>query len=187
MHFTHSFKWNHQAKYPFTPGTRNSSRTCAFPKARVVVGPLCLMQLWTVFGLAFSTAHKNQCTEQAVSYSYHKQPYPKSALSIYLSNFTNLNLSKVWIQNIWPYDTNFAASFWPGLKTTMTCLQGSFLVMRWPPTSTVNWTGIFMFGEHEILMPPSSMQEIHCKWSVLCHFKEEGLWPCLFHGKYCHE
>jgi hypothetical protein len=30
MHFAHNFTWNHLADYPFTPGTRNSSRKGAF-------------------------------------------------------------------------------------------------------------------------------------------------------------
>jgi hypothetical protein len=65
-------------------GTRNSSRKGAFAKARVLLGPLCLMKLWTVFGLASNAAHKNQRAERVVSCSYHKQPSPKSCVSVYL-------------------------------------------------------------------------------------------------------
>jgi hypothetical protein len=44
---------------------------------RVLVVPLCLIQLWTVFGLASNAAHKNQRAERVMSCSYHKQLSPQ--------------------------------------------------------------------------------------------------------------
>jgi hypothetical protein len=79
VHFTHNCTWNHPVEYPCTPGTRSSSRKGAFAKARVLVGPLCLMQLWTVFGLPSNAAHKNQRAER-VGCSYRKHPSPKSSI-----------------------------------------------------------------------------------------------------------
>lgn len=37
------------------------------------------MQLWTVFGFASNTAHKNQCVKRIVRCSYHQQPIQKPA------------------------------------------------------------------------------------------------------------
>jgi hypothetical protein len=71
---------------PFTPATRNSSRNGAFAKA-IVVGLLCLTQLWTVFGLASNAAHKNQRLEKAVSCSYHKQSSPKPCVSLLMKPY----------------------------------------------------------------------------------------------------
>jgi hypothetical protein len=101
--FRTQFHVEQPAEYPFTPGTINSSRKGAFAKTRVLVGPLCLMQLWTVFGLASSAAHKNQ---PAIC-SYHKQPSPESCESVYLWNRTNFSWSRLWNQKIWPYELDY--------------------------------------------------------------------------------
>jgi hypothetical protein len=82
------------SRYPFTPGTRNSSRKGAFAKARVLGGPLCLMQLWTVFRLASNAAHKNQRTKRILSCSYHKQP-PHFHMAVW--NHMNAHLPRRWI------------------------------------------------------------------------------------------
>jgi hypothetical protein len=55
--FRTQFHTNNTDEYPFTPVARNSSRNGASGKMTALTGPPCLMQLWTVFGLASKAAH----------------------------------------------------------------------------------------------------------------------------------
>jgi len=45
---------------------RHSGKNFAFEKARVLVCLLCLMPLWTMFGLPSKLASKNLCTDICV-------------------------------------------------------------------------------------------------------------------------
>jgi len=47
---------------------------------------LCLMHLLAMFGLASSAANKNQCMEQIISSTYHRQPSQKLCESMDLQN-----------------------------------------------------------------------------------------------------
>jgi hypothetical protein len=60
---------------------------------------LCLTHLLAMFELAFSAANKNQCMEQIIRSTYHRQPSPKLCVSM---DFTNLGR----LQQVWPLNTN---------------------------------------------------------------------------------
>lgn len=146
---------------------------------KVLVRLLCLMQLWALFRPTSNGAHKNHCTDQVMSCSYQKQPYPIS-----------------WVFAYAPVQT----SFFPGSETrrfdhTMyilqhlarevkICLQDPFSVM-WLSTSKVRWTGTMSMclGNRKSSYHPQAWKRFtHSEYS-LCHFKE-SLQPFPFHGKY---
>jgi hypothetical protein len=101
MHFAHNFTWNHPARVPNYAWYKKFEQKGCICKGKSPVSLLCLMQLWTVFGLASNAAHKIQRTKRVMSCSYHKQLPPKSCISIYLWNRRNFNWSTLWNLKIW--------------------------------------------------------------------------------------
>jgi len=57
------------------------------------------MHLLAMFELASSAANKNQCMEQIISSTYHRQPFPELCVSM---DLTNLDI----LQQVWPLNTN---------------------------------------------------------------------------------
>jgi hypothetical protein len=180
MHLALSFTQNYPARCPLMVDTRRSNIKGAFAKARVLVGLLCVMEMWTMFRLASNAAHKNYCTDLSHSCSCHRQPSPTFCLSIYVWNHRNINWFKLWNQKIQSLP-------WGHRIEKNNCLPTKFIFSaRWLSTAAIKWTSLMsLSGEQSICIWPWRMKEMH-KINVLCVVSEEKVYGSFFlNGKCC--